>query len=351
MGGASRTVARRTSAPTAHTLWAMLPPDHCEVWDALVEQTDGIDRWCTSSVWSASAGTAFASGPAVALGDAAGPFRVLLHREVTETDDGRMLRVVVGPDPVWGFASAIVGDAALGADAVAVYLLEHDDWDVALLPGLEPGSEIEHSIGSRLLQRFARVRIGVDAVRLVARLVPGADGVGAADAWLARRSATFRRNLRRAQRAATGMGLRFEVLDAGEPAEVMARLLAIEHHSWKGVEESGLVSPSMAAFCRGMLERLPATGRMVTVASLRGTDVGFILGGVLAFGYRGAQLSYTQDVAAYSIGHLLQWHEIRRLAARGVVRYDLGMDIEYKHRFADEQYVTRSLLVFRADGT
>lgn len=321
-----------------------------DAWDALVARTDAIDRWCTSSAWAASAGEAFGSGPPTVLHNARpgvdATYAVMLRHEVSERSDGQLVRVVVGPDPVWGFASSIVGDVAHGAAAAAEYLVDLDGWDVAVFPGIEPGSATEHAIGEQLMRRFPDLRVGADAVRLVARLDP-ARAIGDDDPWLLRRSATLRRNLRRAGRAADSAGLQFEVIDGWDPAATMERLAAIESRSWKGHEGSGIAAAQMAAFCLGILRRLAPSARRVTVANLDRRDVGFILGGVSAFGYRGAQIAYTTDVAALSVGHLLQWHEIRRLARAGVLRYDLGMDIEYKHRFADERYVTRSLIIVR----
>jgi hypothetical protein len=322
-------------------------------WDALVATTDGIDRWCTASAWSASSGDAFGTGRLVVFDDQEGYAVRLRHETSEDGDHGGMLQIVTGPDPVWGFASAVVGDVGRATARVVDHLRRDDEWDVALLPGVEPGSVTERVMGTELVRHFAVVRVGADTIRLVAHLAGGdADGDAGGDAdgdaaWFAARSPLMRRNLRRAERTAAAVGLTFEAVDTADLTSVMERLLDVEERSWKGAQDTGIASPTMAAFCSGVLTRLRPVDRRVTFARWNGADVGFIVGGVRARDYRGVQISYTRDVASYSVGHLLQWHEIRRLAGQGVVRYDLGMDIEYKHRFADERYVTRSFIIVR----
>ena len=76
-------------------------------------------------------------------------------------------------------------------------------------------------------------------------------------------------------------------------------------------------------------------------------DAGYILGGVIAGRYRGFQISYTEAAEPHSIGNLLQLHELRRLAAEGVTIYDMGMDMDYKRRWADQEMTTHTVMVVR----
>ena len=48
-----------------------------------------------------------------------------------------------------------------------------------------------------------------------------------------------------------------------------------------------------------------------------------------------------------SLGGLMQVRQIEHLCAEGVVTYDLGIDLDYKHRWADEPRDTLTLVVVR----
>ena len=99
---------------------------------------------------------------------------------------------------------------------------------------------------------------------------------------------------------------------------------------------------------RSIARRLAATGSLrVCMASLDGRDVGYVLGGVRSGIYRGLQISFSAEHRDLSIGHLLQDHELHRMAAAGVRRYDLGMDLEYKRRWADTIEVSRTIVAVR----
>ncbi|MDA3040931.1 MAG: GNAT family N-acetyltransferase, partial [Actinomycetota bacterium] len=143
------------------------------------------------------------------------------------------------------------------------------------------------------------------------------------------------------------------------------RLVEIERRTWKGAgskddlgdkstdnqdsQPTGIVAPDMQVFCRRMTARLIANDRArITVARLDGEDVGYILGGVRNGRYRGLQLSYTTEVAPFSVGHLLQLEELRNLSSTGIAHtYDLGMDIAYKHAWADRLERSVTLIVER----
>jgi CelD/BcsL family acetyltransferase involved in cellulose biosynthesis len=167
------------------------------------------------------------------------------------------------------------------------------------------------------------------------------------EAFLARRSPRFRRNLRQAERRWQTAGLDVELVYGGG-AEVIDRCVAIEHRSWKGSEESGLTDAKFAAFYRALAERLEGERRLrVGFARHQGCDVGFILGAVREGRYRGLQLSYDQRFASCSVGNVLQLRQMAALVDEGVVDYDLGMDMAYKQSWADRALTTRTLVVVR----
>src|SRR5688572_32387452 len=52
--------------------------------------------------------------------------------------------------------------------------------------------------------------------------------------------------------------------------------------------------------------------------------------------YRGLQFSYDDAFAQLGLGGLLQYHQIVELCAEGVTRYDLGTEMDYKRRWAED---------------
>jgi CelD/BcsL family acetyltransferase involved in cellulose biosynthesis len=76
-------------------------------------------------------------------------------------------------------------------------------------------------------------------------------------------------------------------------------------------------------------------------------DVGYILGAVFEGEYRGLQFSYDDGCADLGIGGLLQVRQIVELCAEGVARYDLGTEMDYKRRWAEEVMETEMLVLVR----
>jgi hypothetical protein len=303
-------------------------------WDAAVNATDGLDAWSTGSDWCFSTHLTWGSGPEVILRSPDGwaAFGRLDLEEAT---------ALIALDPVWGFASPIAGDnlARLVAD-VRSELIDIPDWDVLLLTGLVESSTLDSACIAAFGEQH-QLFVGPPTVRLVA-------DVSDLDAWWARRGDKFRRNLRRAQRFGEANGFAIEIVDRVPPNDVIDRLVAVEASSWKGQEESGLLGGDMGSFYRHMAGPLSADGRLrAAVAVVNGVDVGYILGAVRGDTYRGLQVSFAAGFEKFSIGHLLQHHELQRVALAGVRRYDLGMDMPYKHHWSDFIDETRSLIVRR----
>jgi hypothetical protein len=307
-------------------------------WDRLVASSADLDRFCSASPWALSTRDAYAADAEIvaAKGPAAA---VALGR--TRLEDGAWL--LCGLDPVWGFASAVVGPDVAGAAALAGEVLgrRRPGWDVAALTGLVPGSARYRALVRTLAGRYrlgrgqaiTRCRVDLDAT--------GAKGV------VARRSATFQRTLRQAQRRAEQAGLVIE-LDRGGGAEVVERCREVDRSSWKGRQGVGLVEEPFFVFYTAMAARLAHAGALRSgFARLDGQDVGYILGAVLGDTYRGFQLSYDARQARLSLGNLLQYAQLEALEAEPVTSYDLGMDMPYKRRWADSAFTTETLVVMR----
>jgi len=315
-----------------------MPADtNADHWDRLVQQTEGIDPWCSSRAWVESAWRAWAHEvPVVELVGEHGRF---MGQGIDTSDDRHLL---VGMERLWGFGSPLVGvDAALAGRELDGLFRDTPGWDALVLPGIS----LDSGIGRSLIGRLARdhsIRLGPTMTRQQARLD------GDVEAWFSRRSAKLRRNLTRAERAGEVVGVEFEVLDALPPRRVLERVVAIEEHSWKGTEGSGILPDDLSAFYLLLLEACAASDSMrASVARIGDEDAGYILGGVIAGRYRGFQISYTEAAEPHSIGNLLQLHELRRLAAEGVTIYDMGMDMDYKRRWADQEMTTHTVMVVR----
>jgi CelD/BcsL family acetyltransferase involved in cellulose biosynthesis len=136
------------------------------------------------------------------------------------------------------------------------------------------------------------------------------------------------------------------VTSAADAEALYARILAIETRSWKGEDGVGIHQGPMNRFYADMLPRLAARGRQRTLfARLGDQDVAYCLGAVFDGEYRGLQFSYDREHRALSLGSLLQYHQIVELTAEGVHRYDLGQDMDYKRRWAEEEFETVLLVL------
>ena len=105
-----------------------------------------------------------------------------------------------------------------------------------------------------------------------------------------------------------------------------------------GAAASTIDSPDQSAF--GMPAQMAATGRHVTVTVPS-------IGAVFEGEYRGLQFSYDDDHARLGLGSLLQLHQVTELCAEGVLRYDLGTEMDYKRRWAEEIMETEMLVLVR----
>jgi CelD/BcsL family acetyltransferase involved in cellulose biosynthesis len=304
-------------------------------WDAAVDRTPGADEFCASSIWSFAAATSFPDhGPPVVVGDGTS-FAGM--RRATAEDGSRLL---LGLDPVWGFATPLVGHPVQAARLLDARL-RLEDHDVAVVTG-----QRHDTVGLQCLVQVLgdrhRLLQGPTEQRLQADLT------GGVEPWLARRSGRFRQRLGQVRRRATAAGVTVQDCSALPPDEALDRVLEVEARSWKGEQGTGLASEPLADFYRRMAWRLAASEQLRLLFARQGDrDVGYVLGGVRGRTYRGLQLSYDADARDLGIGHLLQIHQLEALAGTGTDVYDLGMDMPYKRRWADRVDETFAVLVAR----
>lgn len=302
-------------------------------WDDAVDRTPDADRFCASSIWSfAAAGSFPEHEPPVLVSDGSS-FAGM--RRATGDDGARLL---LGLDPIWGFATPMVGHPVQAARLLATRLAL-DDHDVAVVTG-----QRRDSVGLQCL-----VRVLGDDHRLLqgpAEQRLQADLSGGLAPWLARRSSRFRQRLGQIRRRADDAGVEVVDCSALPPDHALDRILQVEVRSWKGAEGTGLASAPLAAFYRRMAWRLAAGDQLrLLFARLGGEDVAYVLGGVRGRTYRGLQLAYDARLRQHGIGHLLQIRQLEALAGTGIDVYDLGMDMAYKRRWADRVDETFAVLV------
>jgi len=222
-------------------------------------------------------------------------------------------------------------------------LAERREWQIAILSGLTAGGPQRRALERVLPVRWERRR-GTPTIRHIASLEGGVDG------FLARRSRELRKSIRKGVRAAAATGVTFEAARVEAPAAeaLYARIQGVEARSWKAREGVGIASGPMHDFYRRMLPRLCAHGQQRTLfARLGERDVGYILGAVFEGEYRGLQFSYDDDHARLGLGGLLQFHQVAALCEEGVARYDLGTEMDYKRRWAEEVMETEMLVLVR----
>ncbi len=307
--------------------------------DAEVSLTPAIDRFCSSTPWILSAaGALMPPRTAFSFKGANGYFAAM--RGVHPAG----FPYIEPVELAWGLAAPLIGrDPVALVEELVPMLANRRDWQLVILSGHTVAGPQRRALDATLPPRWERRR-GQPTIRHVASLEGGLDG------FLSRRSREMRKSLRKAERAATVAGLTFEAVRAkpGEGAALYERIQAVEQHSWKSHDHVGIAQGPMRAFYAAMLPRLCELGQQRTIfARLGDRDVGYILGAVMAGEYRGLQFSYADDAAHLDIGNLMQLRQITELCADGVGRYDLGTEMAYKRRWAEELMETEMLVLVR----
>ncbi len=314
-----------------------------DAFDAAVLATEGIDHFCTSSAWVVPAREAFHPETTPVVFEGAEGF-VALARD----DSATVGRYLAPLEAMWGLASPVAGarPVPLAREVVGALSAIDDSWDTLWLCGLSRDSRLFKALVAGFGKRF-RLGLGPETRRYTASLEGGLDG------FMSRRSAKFRANLRRAARQVEADGFAFEaahdVRSAAGRETFFERLMAIEARSWKGLADSGVNEGPMRQFYRQMLDRIGPAGQVRALVLTRdGEDVAYILGGLFAGAYRGLQVSFDDRFRALSLGNVMQLEMIRRLCDEGVGWYDLGSDIPYKARWAEDGLTTVTLVVLGA---
>ena len=311
--------------------------------DAMIASTPEVDVFCSSSPWTLSAHEAFTQqyDPWIMRCDAG---YVALIKNLHE----RLGRFRQPLEASWCLASPFASSdpRALVEQFYEVCDRESDEWDLLFLSGLVRNKQFYNALIDLFGGRYF-IGVGPPVSRFVASLE------GGYEAFLSRRSSKFRANLRRVWRRAEEEGVSYITLrDFDEEnggaswREMYERILTIERRSWKGKAGTGITDDPMREFYQRMLPRLAAQGNLrVIFIRKNDEDIAFVFGGIAGKTYRGLQLSYDEDYKSLSPGNLAQIAIIRELCEEGVLAYDLGSELEYKTRWAEERFETVSLVI------
>ena len=307
-------------------------------YDEAVLRTPGIDHFCSSSFWILPAAEHLTTpgSPWVRRSDGA-------YLALARSEKSARTSILHPLEAMWALPSPLVGAEP---EELSQFLLEalgsDSGWDAAFLTGLHERSAIWKNVVPALSRRYQLSRGPITRRYAV-------DLTGGVEAFLRNRSPGFRKNLRKAERRARQVGLRFEIADDCAPEDADAsfdRLLAVERRSWKGRRGVGIDTNPMYAFYRSMNRRLvERRARRLLFATIEGNDAAYIFGGLLGKTYRGLQFSFDDRYAGHSLGNLCQLEEIRRLSDEGVESYDLGTEVPYKKRWGDRVFTTSCLVV------
>lgn len=306
--------------------------------DAAVARTPDIGRFCSGSAWNLAAR---ASLDPAASESAAEDF---IWREAG-TDSWLLFRRSERGfwqpfESAWMFACPVVGpdpESAVDLFAEAVRDPGLGRMRAFALGGIPDGSPVQERL--RDLARRSRWRMeefpGTDS--LIIDLAAGAEP------WLERRSRKFRRSLDAARRRCESAGLRVESHRGPADGRIFERMLHLQRRTAKWASGSDIfLEPAYRAFYERLFNDLSLQGAIrLLFATRENEDLGYLFGGVLGDEYRGLQMSYDARMASCGVGNWLQWENLRERAAEGIAVYDLGMEAEYKWRWADRSRIQR----------
>lgn len=306
-----------------------------------VQETPGIDHFCSSLDWTLPAHAAFIADQPMYL--LKGQHGYVTLAGGFSPGIGRYLQPL---EAAWRLASPFAGkNVEKLVTEFSNHLTQENfvNWELLCLSGIPPEGRLFDVITNIFTPQY-RVALGEDTRRFIA------DISGGSQTWLSNRSSKFRANMRRVLKSADNASLEFEHVKANEnqTQELYERILAIEAKSWKGMSGTGILDGAMKKFYEKMLPRLARRDALRVIIVKKDTkDIAFIFGGLLGTTYRGLQMSYDNDFRELSLGNLVQFKMIDWLGKEGIQNYDLGSELEYKMRWADEKLVTTTFWIWR----
>ena len=294
--------------------------------DQAVASTPAISNYCSSSDWALAAWSNIHGHPEPFVFKGDGAWIALVKGEHPSLGN-----VLFPFEAIWGFSCPLIGPDYRTAVQLLLECLENhsDEWNAVLLSGISPlmAQEVAPALEPGCL---AIHKTGVNCQ--VSSLDGGMTG------FLGRRKSKFRANLRKDYDRVIDAGATLTSFDPDDTLEnIFRRIQAVEEHGWKAqAGQSIFASELYASFYFSMMQRAQARGSLRgAFATIRGTDVAYVVGGVLENTYRGYQLGYHKDVKHLGLGNVVQQHLIESLCSEGIAIYDLGMEMDYKARWSD----------------
>ncbi|MCH2184380.1 GNAT family N-acetyltransferase [Myxococcota bacterium] len=302
-------------------------------WDRLVAAGGEADPFCGRSAWALAFHDAFE--PARPLYWSRSDTGCIVLAESRRPNSTGLLEPL---ENMWGFGSPLIGSEA---NSLLAEALDRQPRPVLLLGAPSRGEALRRFV--ELFYERAHLKRLEPTIRYVASLE------GGLDAWLARRSASFRRNLRSAVRRSQRAGVTFRRImptPATDLDSLYLNLLDVESRSWKGRVGEGVDQEPMRSFYAGLLPRLRDSGALrMILAEREGRLMGYLYGGIVDSHFRGLQFSFDERLRSIGLGHLLQLEMLGWLTESGVRTYDLGGQSTYKARWAEETRVSENLLI------
>ena len=249
-------------------------------------------------------------------------------------------RLAIPLEASWGMGAPFIGENSAAVLDQTFDALNHHSalFDAIYTFGYPVGGEWAEGIISRNLHH--KLGWGTESKRVIASLEGGMDG------WLSRRTNHFRKNIRSLERRVEQAGVQFAWAADDALEQTITRIFNIESRSWKGSEGGGITAPGFGNFYNMMLPMLTANKELlVGFATRDGEDLAYIFGGLFAGGYRGLQMSFVEKTRALGLGNYAQLQTIKHLTNRGILRYDLGQDMPYKHAWGETTKTTRALVI------
>jgi hypothetical protein len=308
-------------------------------YDARVAETPDIDRFCSTTPWIISAAEALIGDPEPFITETADGFVAMMLMDIA---DG--MRAAVPLEIGWGLAAPFAGPnpEALTEQLARMWSERHEEVEAVIVSGVPANGAWAHQLVKRYIST-QRIGLGQTCIRRMASLKGGFDG------FMNRRSPNFRAKLRRAERKALAAGLQYTYYRADPDGLLFHRIMAIESESWKGRLGEGFNQSPSAEFYRKMTARLHENGDLrIVMTHLEGQDIGFVFGGVFQGVYRGLQMSYRADFSQLEVGNLGQRMMLKHMIDEGIETYDLGTDMPYKTRWAEQSFETQMFVIMPA---
>lgn len=302
-----------------------------DAYDAYVRKTPEVDVFCSSSHWVLPAQSVYAPGLQPFIWKTENAYCAFMLSAI-QPDVFCAMPLEIG----WGLACPLIGsepDLTVGALSAALKRASLRP-DYVLITGLTEGGGLHDALRKRFPGQIM-LDPGQTCVRRIASLK------GGLDAFLGRRSAKFRAELRRSARRSEAEGLQIDYCCSGDVDTIARRMVAVEAQSWKGLSAQGVDQGLPLRFYREIISSLLRQKRFrgIFIRS-EDKDLSFAIGGVQDHLFRGLQLSYVHSHQHLGVGNLAQFYLIERLIEEGVEWYDLGTDMPYKSRWAEETFET-----------